>query len=162
MLARLMPDDRRKADVSDARDRLRAAYEATAYRVDAGPRGPFVIRVGERSAAADALLADAGVDCWAYVTACNPRSVALSAADNAALMTRLTHVVSARRLAHVAGVGAGPDSTWPPEPSLFVLGLPVDEAVALARDFDQFAIVCGRRGEPARLVWTGVDPAQTP
>lgn len=148
--------------MSDARDRLRAAYEATAYRVAAGPRGPFVIRVGERSADADALLADAGVECWAYITACNPRSVPHSTAENAALMTRLTHVVRARGLAHMAGVGVGTDSAWPPEPSLFVLGLDVDEALALARDCDQLAIVCGRRGAPARLVWTGVDPPKTP
>ncbi len=146
-------DRRREADVSERGARLREAYEATAYRVDEGPRGPFVIRVGARSADADALLMAAGVDAWAFITASNPRSVPLVAADNAARMSRLAQQLRDRGLAHYAGMGVGDDTTWPAEPSLLVVGLAESEALALARDFDQLAIVAGRRGEAARLVW---------
>ncbi|MFM9025918.1 MAG: DUF3293 domain-containing protein [Planctomycetaceae bacterium] len=139
--------------MSERGERLREAYEATAYRVDEGPLGPFVIRVGARSAAADALVAAAGADAWAFITACNPGSVPLAAADNAARMARLATRVRARGLPHYAGAGAAADAGWPAEPSLFIVGLGVDEAVPLARDFDQLAIVAGRRGEAARLVW---------
>ena len=116
--------------------RLREAYESTAYRVDEGPRGGFVIRVGERSADADALLAIAGATDWAFITACNPRSVALSTEENAARMARLARLVRDRGLAHYRGAGVGVDASWTPEPSLLVLGLAEHEAVALARAFE--------------------------
>jgi hypothetical protein len=146
-------DRRREAAVNEQRERLRQAYEATAYRVDEGPRGGFVIRVGARSADADALLAAAGADAWAFITASNPRSVPLVAADNAARMARLAQLLRDRGVAHYAGAGVGDDTTWPAEPSLLVVGLVEAEALALARAFDQLAIVAGRRGEAARLVW---------
>lgn len=136
-------------------ERLRAAYEATAYQVDAGPQRRFAIRVGERSADVDELLAAAGVEAWAFITACNPRSVRLADAENAARMAGLVDVVRGRGLAFLPGAGAGDDPGWPAEPSLLILGIDETDAVALAREFDQLAIVVGRRGGPARLVWVG-------
>jgi hypothetical protein len=112
-----------------------------------------VIRVGARSADADALLAAAGADAWAFLTAANPRSVLLVAADNAARMARLARLLRDRGLAHYAGTGVGDDTAWPAEPSLLVVDLAEAEALALARAFDQLAIVAGQRGEAARLVW---------
>lgn len=143
--------------MSTDRERLRAAYEATAYRVDEGPRGRFTIRVGVRSEDVDALLTAAGSECWAFITAVNPRSVLLPDAENAARMDRLTDAVARRGLPLYRGVGSG--AGWPPEPSLLVIGLDEAAAVALAREFDQHAIVVGRRGEPARLVWSAGDAA---
>ena len=151
---------RRRGDgVSTERDRLRAAYEATDYSVHEGPHGGFVIRVGARADAADALLAAAGADSWAFITACNPGSMPLAVADNAARMDRLTQRVRARGLAYFSGAGVAADGAWPPEPSLLVLGLSEAEALALARELGQLAIVVGRRGEPARLVWVEADAA---
>lgn len=141
--------------MSERLECLRAAYEATAYRVDAGPRGRFVIRVGAQSAAADAVLEAAGADEWAFITASNPRSVPLSTADNAARMADLERLLCDRGLTHYPGAGVGDDAAWPAEPSLFVVGLAENEAAALARGFDQLAIVAGRRGAAARLVWVG-------
>lgn len=133
------------------RERLRAAYEATDYRVDEGPRGGFTIRVGARSADADALLAATAAEAWAFITASNPRSVQLPAAENVARMARLERRVRERGLVAYAGTGVGAD--WPPESSLLVIGLAEPEAVAVAREFGQHAIVVGSRGTPARLVW---------
>jgi hypothetical protein len=145
--------------VSTDRERLRAAYEATAYRVDDGPRGRFTIRVGAWSEDVDAVLAAAGAECWAFITATNPRSVPLSDAENAARMNRLTDAVVRRGLPHHHGAGVGSGTDWPAEPSLLVLGLDEAAALALAREFDQHAIVVGRRGEPARLLWSAGDAA---
>lgn len=142
-------DDR----VGTDRERLRRAYESTTYWVDDGPRGRFAIRVGARSDDADALLAAAGADAWAFVTACNPRSVVLADADNAARMAQLAQALRSRGFAHLAGASVADAGDWPAEPSLLVVGLAEDEAVALARGFGQHALVVGRRGEPARLVW---------
>lgn len=147
--------------MNDPRERLQVAYEATAYRVDVGPRGGFVIRVGARCAEVDSLLAATGADTWAFITACNPRSVRLSDAENAARMARLERLVRQRGLEAHAGAGVGADAEWPAEPSLLVVGIAEGEAVALARAFDQHALVVGRSGEPARLVWLGAEAAPT-
>ena len=141
------------------RDRLRAAYEATAYWVEAGPGRRFAIRCGERSTDADELLVAAGVETWAFITACNPRSARLSDADNAARMDRLAKTIRDRGLPYLPGAGEGDDPDWPAEPSLLVLGIAEHEAASLARVWDQHAVVVGRRGEPARLVWIDPDAA---
>lgn len=143
--------------MNDDLHRLRAAYETTAYRVDGGARGAIVIRCGERSDDLDALLVEAAADTWAFLTACNPRSVRLDPADNARRMDALRARVLALGLVHLPGAGVATAGDWPPEPSLLVVGILEDAAVALARAFDQHAIVAGSRGGPARLVWT--DPA---
>jgi hypothetical protein len=61
--------------------------------------------------------------------------------------------VRRRGLAHHPAIGVGDDGSWPAEQSLLVLGIDKAEAVALGRAFEQFAVVVGRRGGPARLAW---------
>lgn len=134
--------------------RLTAAYRATDYIVLAGDGRPaFALRCEERSEAVDRLLAGHGLREWAFITACNPRSQILPAAENAARMDRLHAAVRDRGHPSLPGSGEGPDETWPAEPSLLVLGMPEADAIRLAAEFDQHAILVGRLGEPARLVW---------
>jgi hypothetical protein len=94
---------------------LRAAYEATEYRVSDSPVGPLVIRIGEVNAALDRLLGLSGATRWAYITACNPRSVIVSDGENRlrteALLERLARFTIYR------GEGVGADG-HPPEASL--------------------------------------------
>ena len=116
-------------------------YEQSAYWVE----DRFALRCGERSAALDDLLAGTGHDHWAFVTACNPLSVRLDDTANAARMTALEKRVRAIGLDYLHGQGVGIDGDWPPEPSLFVLGIDEPDAVALAGEFRQAAIVA-RRG----------------
>lgn len=135
-------------------ERLAVAYRAAAYIVDAcESRQEFVIRCDQRSAAVDRLLERHGLCEWAFVTACNPRSKILPAAENAARMDLLHAAVRDRGHPCLPGSGEGHDGTWPAEPSLLVLGIPEADAIRLAAEFDQHAILVGRLGEPARLVW---------
>ena len=135
--------------------RLAAAYRATAYLVAAAEgRESFVIRCEERSAATDRLLQRHGLHDWAFITACDPRSRVLTPAENATRMARLVAAVDDLGHPYLAGSGEGADGQWPAEPSLLVLGIPEADAIRLATAFDQHAILAGRRGEPARLVWT--------
>jgi hypothetical protein len=132
---------------------LRAAYEATAYEVHDSPVGPFTIRCGAVSAEVDTLLAAAGLETWAFITAWNPGSVRLDGAENHRRHAELRDWLAARGLHWFAAVGVPATGDWPPEESLLVLGLDEPATAAVGRAFGQRAVVVGSRGQPARLVW---------
>lgn len=135
---------------SRATPELDAAYRATSYRVG----GKLVLRVGERSPVLDHLLANRGLEEWVYLTAHNPASVELPPEENRARQKELV-----RRLAGypcMLGEAVPDDPSWPPEASVLVLGIPRADALALAREFGQNAILCGTRGGVAQILW--VDP----
>lgn len=141
--------------MNDRDPRLEAAYRAAIYVVSAATDWPeVVIRCGEQSVEVDHLLARHGLDDWAFITAWNPRSRLLPAAENEARMARLRVTLRDRGHPWLPGWGGDREGEWPAEPSLLVLGIPEAEAVALAAAFDQHAILVGRRGGPARLTWT--------
>jgi hypothetical protein len=142
--------------MSDDRNHLAAAYQATTYVVDA-PDGPLSLRVGRTHADLDRLLARHGVTSWAFVTAYNPGSIRLDDTANRARQRQLEEAARALGKAVLPGRGVGDDGTWPPEESLLVLGISEPEAVSLGRRFGQAAVVCGETGAPARLAW--IDPA---
>jgi hypothetical protein len=137
---------------SSRRSELDEVYRATAFRVDA-PGGAFCLRDGQLSVAVDRMLADHQMSSWAYVTACNPGSSPLSGARNDERMRRLEAEVREVGYRFHRGEGIGALGDWPPEPSLLILGIDEDLARALARRYGQSAILFGRRGEPARLLW---------
>ena len=126
------------------RHQWESAYRETDYRVDDFPTGPFAIRIGEPCSE----LADVE---WAFVTACNPHSHQLSEAENARRIAEMEQAVSGRWQFH-HGCGISRDGSWQ-EPSLLILGIRESDAIELARRFGQNAIVAGRPGEAARLVW---------
>jgi hypothetical protein len=134
---------------------LEAAYRNTDYWVDDAPDEPFAIRIGESCLELAVLLTAAGEFEWAFVTACNPGSIHLSEHDNQERMKKLEDAVRSRGWLHYHGNGVGRDGDWPAEPSLLIVGVSEREALELARSFGQNAIVAGRLGEPARLVWVG-------
>jgi hypothetical protein len=143
--------------MTPSRAALRAAYEATSYRVHASPVGAFTIRCGVVSPALDALLAAAATDTWAFVTAANPGSRRLDDAENGRRHAALVAEVRRRGLDCHGGAGHGDDGAWPAEESVLVPGLDEAAAVALGRAFGQFAVVVGERGRPARLAWVAHD-----
>ena len=134
------------------RDDLHAAYRSTSYHVD-GPRGRFVIRVGEPCPDLDGLLHGAGAHTWAFITAHNPCSRRLDDEENCRRHVDLEAAVLAMGLRYHPGEGVGEEGDWPAERSLLVLGIDEQQAAVLARQFGQAAIVCGATGEAARLVW---------
>lgn len=134
-------DARRRSSLAPA---LVAAYQATEFHVFAQP--PFALRVDERSEAAAGLAAAHGASCAAFVTAWNPESKPASDATNAEAQRRLVAEVEREGYAWLPGEGRGATGDWPPEASLFVLGLPRGKAKALGRAFRQNAVV-----------WVGAD-----
>ncbi|MFM7207611.1 MAG: DUF3293 domain-containing protein [Planctomycetaceae bacterium] len=132
---------------------LEAAYHSTTYSVFVPGQEPISIRCGARCMPLDLMLAESRATQWAFLTACNPLSERLDEDANAERMMQLELLIRGRGLSCLHGEGRSDDEAWPPEPSLLVLGIAEADAVAVAREFGQHAIVAGSRGGEARLVW---------
>ena len=115
------------------------AYSQTHYGVRDASR--FSLRIGRHSAPLQALHTTHNVHCSAYITACNPYSQPLTAAQNAARHAALLRVLRRQGLAWVPGVGRHLAGNWPGERSVLVLGLGLDAASVLGIAFRQNAIV---------------------
>jgi hypothetical protein len=128
-------------------------YRNTTYLVHLPPQGSIPVRIGEINDLLDRLLTHLGVREWAFITAWNPGSFILppleNARNNSDLLERLT------KMGYIAlpGVGVGDEGDWTPEESFFIPGIARDEAIYLGRFYRQRAIVVGRVGEGAELVW---------
>lgn len=125
---------------------LEAAYRSTDYRVEGFATA---IRIGERNVELADWLEQSGLRQWAFITACNPNSVQLSASENAERNQQLREQVL--HLPHLPGEGIGSTGDWPAEPSYLVAGLPQKDAVALGKRFGQIAVVGGMADGPAEL-----------
>jgi hypothetical protein len=118
------------------------AYRATLYRA-----GEVHVRVGRRSADADAWLATRRAPEGCFLTAWNPYSRAMPARWNTRAMAALHRTL--RGVACERGDGAL--GRWREE-HVFA-AIPAHEALRLARRFRQAAIVVVPRGRPARLLY---------
>lgn len=133
---------------------LHAAYLETTYWVEARP-APIALRIGERSRALDRVLARHRVRSWAFVTAWNPKSRLLASWRNLARDGQLRQALATAGYRWLPALGEGDDPGWTPEPSVLVLGLSVPNAVRLGRRLQQNAVVVGKLGGRATLVWCG-------
>ena len=131
-------------------EQLVQAYRATDYQVHATE--PFALRIGSTSAACDALLDTHGVTTAAYMTAWNPYSKPLPDAANADAQAKLAAELSYVSVSVLSGEGVGETGDWPPEPSLFALGISRESATSLAQKYHQNAFVWIERGNAAELV----------
>lgn len=134
------------------RKALEPAYRRTVYRVFA-PGGAIDLRVGYRCPALDRLLAATGCTRWAFLTAWNPLSRPLPVWSNATRSRRLARALHGLGYRFLPGLGIPQEPGWRPEVSLLVLGMPAARALRIARRFGQNAIVAGRRGGRAQLLW---------
>lgn len=127
------------------------AYRRAEYRVADGGYA-FAMRIDEPSDSLRTCHAAFGVQCSAFITACNPRSVPTPDAENTAAMERLERTLEEDGYFVLQGLGVDPAGDWPGERSFLVLGIAPPDAVALARRFGQYAIVCAGEDATPRLV----------
>jgi hypothetical protein len=137
---------------------LESAYRQTTYRVEMDGAS-YPIRIGRPHRAVDRALRAAGATRWAWITAFNPQSVAVSTRQNA------SRDVTLKRRLHARGIpwhpseavgddwAVGDDGAWPPEVGVLALGVSRRMAESIGREFDQAAVVWGRVGGKAELVW---------
>lgn len=128
---------------------LISAYLDAEYRV-AGFSRP--IYIGEHSADADHLLSQNNLSEWAYITAYNPMSEPLSAAENAHRNIQLRALLNDFLV--LAGEGQDKNKAWEAEQSFFVAGISLAAAKTLAIRFGQRAIVYGKIYQAAQLIET--------
>lgn len=118
------------------------AYLAANYRVDGEPG--FTMRIGEPCPALAALHAREGVDCCAFISACNPQGDASTSQLNGERQAAFARMLGARGLTYLTGAGCDPEDQWQAEPSYLVLGTSLEQSRAIGRELDQNAIVwCG-------------------
>lgn len=129
---------------------LLAAYLGAEYVVFGEP--DIVLRVGERSAALEALLEETGADTAAFVTAANPGGILADAGGNALSTEALYRAQEQAGYTCLAGEGRDPQDEWPAEPSVLVLGISRGEAEILGRSYEQSAIVFVEKGRPPELL----------
>jgi hypothetical protein len=126
------------------------AYRETNYQVHAAE--PFTLRISEVCAACDALMDAHKTATAAYLTAWNPFSQRRTDVENARAQEVLGAELAAESILVLPGDGVGRIGHWPPEPSLFALGISRDKAFSFAQKYQQNAFVWIERGKPAELV----------
>ena len=108
-----------------------------------------------RSAPLAEWMHASGCRCAALLTAFNPASVQRTDSLNRASQAELEARLLQGGYALIQATAIDPCGGWPPEPSLLVSGLAKADALAIARDFGQLAILwCGADAIPL-LVETG-------
>ena len=138
-------------------DELLAAYRGTRYAVldvDGGTLAEAL--VGRHRPDVDTLLETQGAASGVFITAWNPRSIPTDDTANAEAHARMSALLSDRGHTALPHAGFGEDPAWRAEHGFFVLGLSEREALELAVEFEQNAVVVVQRGEPARLVLSDV------
>lgn len=129
---------------------LMAAYRAAHYLVCT--EVPFTLRIDTPCMPLAALHASHAVGCSSFITAVNPGSERLGAAENARRLRILTRAVNASGWRWIAGMGRDPQGHWPDEPSLLVLGASLEWARETGAACGQNAIVWAAEDAIPRLI----------
>ena len=119
------------------------AYRETHYKV---PGLDLTLFVDQPSAALELAHRLNRADCSAFITACNPCSAELSAAENELRQGNLAAELRSRSLSFADGIGQHPSNGWPPEPSFLVFGLTLEAAKNLCARLEQNG-----------FIWSGAD-----
>jgi len=130
---------------------LLKAYQSTKFIVDS-PHKEVVLAIGERNPALDDLMEGSDSQSGAFITAWNPGSLRLPDAKNQARQTEMITEVRKRGYVFLEGRGVGQDRGWPPEASIFIIGIPMEAALELGKLFGQSAIVFAERGKAVELL----------
>lgn len=110
-------------------------------------------KIGKHSKKTDEILTQNNAGTFAFLTAYNPLSQKVSNEENERRQAELIKLLQAENYQFLKGYGTNEDESWEREKSLFILKITEDEAVKIARKFEQNAIVFGERNESAKLVW---------
>jgi len=118
------------------------------------PDAYAALRLGEAPPAAfTAWLAAAGISSWAIVTAYNPGGCLTAPSTNDAAQIQLGEQLAASGAAWRRGWNIADGGDWPPEETYCIGGITSRQALSLARQFGQGAVVAGQAGGRATLLF---------
>ncbi|MDO6694525.1 DUF3293 domain-containing protein [Aliiglaciecola sp. 3_MG-2023] len=127
---------------------LLAAYKNAEYVVfsdgcfsDLTTKQQLAILVDKPSRRLQALMEKKHCKQAAFITAYNPHSVAMTESENLIAQAKLIKLLHNMGLEFIEGVGRDPQRLWPEEKSVLVLNISKQQALNLARQFRQNAIV---------------------
>jgi triacylglycerol esterase/lipase EstA (alpha/beta hydrolase family) len=120
------------------------------------PEYTVSLRIAQPAPALDDWLARHGFKTWAFISAYNPQSRPLRKEENRYRHQQLIAHVESRHQPWREGIGRPDRTDWKPEHGLFLPGISKREAVALAKRFEQTALVFGQRGQSPQLIYTDV------
>ena len=127
---------------------LLKAYNETVYST----LNPVLeIKIGQENEELSVFLFDNNAFTWAFVSACNPFSIKIEDEENQKRHQILIDITQNGEFRFLEGQGKHPDSDWS-EKSLLILDISKKEAIKLAKDFQQNAIVFGYFNRAAELV----------
>lgn len=94
-------------------------------------------------------------DCitWALITAFNPYSQCLTAAENQQRHQSLIECLRSQNLTFLDAVGKDRDGVWTAEQSVLIVGIALEKAIAIGKKFQQNAIVFGELEKISQLIW---------
>jgi hypothetical protein len=124
------------------------AYKETDFNVY---EPKITIKVGHVNQELDRLLNMNNCITWAYITAWNPFSELTDDRTNEEKNDQLKNDLTGYIL--LAGEGVGSDQSWQPEKSFLILGIRLEEAIRIGKEYRQNAIVVGKIHEEPQLVW---------
>ncbi|MGD1918886.1 MAG: DUF3293 domain-containing protein [Pleurocapsa sp.] len=101
----------------------------------------------------DLILKKYNCTTWTLITAFNPYSQHLSAAENLLRHQSLIEYLEPLNLNILNAVGRDKDGIWTPEQSIFVMEIELENAIAIGNKFQQNAIVFGELGTLGKLLW---------
>lgn len=127
------------------------AYRDSVYWLRIEPT-PVAIRIGEPNPELDALLQRLHARRYAVVSAHNPRSLLLRPDENAARQENLRRHLEQQGYDSLLTEAMSGRGDWPPEIGHFIIGITQREALRVARDYQQNAIVYGELGQAPRLL----------
>lgn len=130
--------------------RVIEAYCNAVYRILIKP--PCDVTIGVHSFELDALLASYGRQTAALLTAYNPEGILQGTYSNQFAQKQLFTQLHATTYDLFPAVGLSPIGDWPPEESVLVAGIGLEEAMTLGRSFKQNALLFVQSGAAPQLI----------
>ena len=115
------------------------AYRETEYRVYG--EQPFTMKVDDLCPELEVAHRRHGVNCSAYLTACNPYSQLLTDKSNAERHAALGRSIGLDRRMAIEGAGQHPSNQWPGEASYLIFGLTLEAATTFGKQLEQNAFI---------------------
>ena len=132
-------------------EQLWRAFEATLFQAQT-PGGTIEIRIGKNCPELNRVCKDNGSTNWCFITAWNPGMERPEPAENDRRNLALRSDLINAGCEVFDGCGIGEDPSWEPEESFLALGISEEDGTKLGRRYDQYAIVVGELGGPAKLI----------